>query len=104
MPIITDENGLKTVVFGTGDICMNDTGAEDGDHYNGLCFFEMKEPRVIDTVSDEFRGMKLADVKAEVHFVFNKKASVRALMNSLESLYNNMPDEGASASDSTESA
>lgn len=93
MAITTDPNGRKVVTFGRGDICIQDTRDADSDVYNGLCFFEMQEPRKIDAETDEFRGMTIDDVNAQVHFIFEKKESVMALIHSLETIYAHMIEQ-----------
>lgn len=92
MPIMTHKSGMKEIRFGTGDIMINNTEMNDNPHSVGLCFKQTDEPREIGTTTGEFAGKTIVEFGAEVHFVFEKKESIKAVIDSLKEVYDRIPD------------
>lgn len=90
MAIETNENGRKIVRFGTGDICIGVTGEVT---YDSLAFFQVDEPGKIGESTEKYNGKTIYDVNAEVIFVFSKRASIKSVIDSLNDLYEKMPND-----------
>jgi hypothetical protein len=82
MSILTSDKGMKTVVFGTGDILIHHvkTGSESS---NGLSF-KQHSPQEIGERTEEYAGMEWEQHNPEVHFTFDNVESLKVLIEMLE--------------------
>lgn len=90
MPITTFEDGIE-VRFGTGDIMINDTRPNGQEAYTGLALFQ-DDVREIGVTTEMHMGKSLNDIGGQkVHLIFDKKESIKALMDSLSEIYDQYP-------------
>jgi hypothetical protein len=81
--MIKDENGIKVLEFGSGDICVVCIGNKIGAELFGVGFIQTDSVE-IGTYRPEFDGMTEAQAMIEVKMTFNNTKSIDVVIDHLQ--------------------